>query len=215
MLLNFTPPAKSAARCAFESPPRRMLFSEKQLRLFAYKCFQAAVNLVELRSAGYTKGMTNVAIQQNTRSAFVPLCLATESAPETPVALVAAGVFSCAQRNCFKHPHAKYQQDASRLTFGRTDRGENGSSDPVSRRVAFAAQSELAVDGPGKDCQRVSRRWVQPTSPVQLGSLPNVSLASHGWSESDGNQHSSPGSGAPFHPGGRPMPHPRSRCQTG
>jgi hypothetical protein len=150
-----------------------------------------------------------------TRPAFVPLCLATESTPETPVAPVAAGVFLCAPRSCFKHPHAKYQQGASHLTSGRTDRGENGSSDSVSSRGAFAAHSELAVDGSGKDCQRVSRRWVQPTRPIQLGSLPNVSLAGHGWPEFDSNQQSSPGSGAPFHPGGRVMPHPRSRCQTG
>ena len=169
-----------------------------------------------LWTARYTRGMTNMAIQLVlARPVFVPSCLATESAPKTPVALAASGVFSCAQRSCFEHPHAKYQQVASHLTFGRINRGENGSSDSVSSRVAFAAHSELAVDGPGKDCQRVSRRWVQPTSPIQLGSLPNVSLARHGWPEFDSNQQSRPGSGAPFHPGGRPMPHPRSRCQTG
>ena len=165
-----------------------------------------------IRSARYTKGVTNMAIQLKTRSVFVPLCLATESTPETPVALAASGVFSCAQRSGFERPHAKYQQDASHLSHKREDGGENGSSDSVSRPVV-AAQSESAVHGPGKDCQSVSRRWVQPTSPIPLGSLPNVSFASHGWSGTDNNQQLRPGNGDPFYPGGRVIPHLRTRCQ--
>ncbi len=150
-----------------------------------------------------------MAIQLKTRPVSVPLCLATKSTPKTPVGFTATGVFSCAKRSRFEHPHAKYQQGASHLSHEREEGGENGSSDSVSRPVV-AAHSESAVHGSGKDCQSVSRRWVQPTSPIPLGSLPNVSLASHGWSGTDNNQQLRPGYGDPFYPGGRVIPHLRT-----